>query len=450
MQFFSLTLPFPSFTPSLTSWFINFVLYGILMAVYYFSAIRSVNNWNVHIPVYDYIIFAVFICFIDDGCPVNNILGLLFLTFLMYFTANPYHRSFLDQLTQLALILATLYPCLSITGNTWMHIAHHFSPSMSSPIANYETIWASITAIAVSLLLLKPLRPLFNSFLSIIPFARLWNVVVLAASVGSFFLVAAIGQHVIVLPTFILASLMVGYFLAFIFLIWDITSHYQKKQQVNNLNYELVNLRAYTSEIEAMYDNLRRFRHDYKNILFTLQEAINTGNIKQSKEILDRVVSPSEKQLSIGTNVLARLDNVSDLALKSLLYNKLRPAIEHGINLQLEVPEEISYQGLIDPLDLVRIVSILIDNAVTAATNSKDKVLNLSLFTKEDQHYLVIGNTTAEKQVALSTVSGSIKFGNKHGLGRRNLRMILARYPKIVSQVHSANHWFEQTIIIPK
>lgn len=52
------------------------------------------------------------------------------------------------------------------------------------------------------------------------------------------------------------------------------------KTMVDDQQIELNNLRLYTSHIESMYDNLRRFRHDYKNVLYSLTGALENDDIQ--------------------------------------------------------------------------------------------------------------------------------------------------------------------------
>lgn len=318
---------------------------------------------------------------------------------------------------------------------------------MNSQIADYGSTLFIIIELLVALGLMKILRNIFQRFTKNVH-NTIWLIVVILISFGLNALDSVVIQRVFVLPTPVLTCIFIGYFLLLVFAVWDIGLHYQKRHQIEVLNYELTNLRPYTSEIEAMYDNLRRFRHDYKNILFSLQEAASTNNVQQVKQILNQVITPSEKELSIGTDILARLDNIQDLAAKSLIYNKLSEAIGQKINVQIEIPQKVSLANYISLPDGIRILAILLDNAIASAKETTGKKLNFSLFTKENQLYLIVGNDTVEEQVKLPNENRSVvTLNSSHGLGRRNLRIILARYPQSVVQVKANHHWFEQIII---
>ncbi len=412
-----------------------------------FTMIRSLSKWRLHIPFYDYLIFAVFVVFIDQNGPINYALEWLVILLLLYWNANPQHHSLVETLTEMSLAFAPLNISVIILANVWMHFIHHVNPNMNSQIADYGSTLFILVELPVALGLMKMLRKPFRRFLKNVHQAG-WLIVVILISFGFEVLESVVVQKVLVLPTPVLTCIFIGYFLLFALAVWDIGLHYQKRHQIDALSYELNNLRPYTSEIEAMYDNLRRFRHDYKNILFSLQEAASNDNTQQVKQILGQVITPSEKELSIGTDILARLDNIEDLAAKSLIYNKLRQAISQKINVQIEIPQKVSLANYMSLADGIRILAILLDNAIAGAKKTTEKKLNLSLFTKDQQLYIIVANDTVEEQVQLPNENQSVvNFNSSHGLGRRNLRIILARYPQAVAQVKANHHRFEQTIV---
>ena len=77
----------------------------------------------------------------------------------------------------------------------------------------------------------------------------------------------------------------------------------QNKSAIQNQRLELENLSQYTSHIETMYDELRRFRHDYKNILLSLNDAVENRDIDQVSDIFKRVVIPTNVNVETRTSV---------------------------------------------------------------------------------------------------------------------------------------------------
>ncbi|MBB1078733.1 GHKL domain-containing protein [Limosilactobacillus sp. STM2_1] len=210
-------------------------------------------------------------------------------------------------------------------------------------------------------------------------------------------------------------------------------------------------LQVYTSHIEEMYDNLRLFRHDYKNLLLSLDDAIKQRNIDQVESIFNRVILPTNTKIDTQNTVLSKLSQVQSLEIKSLLFDKVSLALEKGIKVNLEIEKPITPSSKIDTIDLIRIISILFDNAINAATKAKDGKINFAFFDDQNDQILIIGNTTTEEKVDLQRLtkqSSRILTPAVHGLGLRNLRQLLSRYPFIENRLDSHNHYFEQAIII--
>ncbi|MBC8743393.1 GHKL domain-containing protein [Lactobacillus sp. Marseille-P7033] len=266
---------------------------------------------------------------------------------------------------------------------------------------------------------------------------------------------SALKRNILIVPESYRIPILAIFIIIYSLAIYIPTRLLQDKSIIQNQQLELENLSQYTSHIESMDDKLRRFRHDYKNILLSLNDAVENKNIDQVSDIFKRVVIPTNTKVEIRTSVLSRLANVENLEIKSLLYSKTIQAIDKGIKVELEIENPIKLNSNIQITDMLRIISILFDNAINATTRSKHPQINLSYFDVKERHAQIfqIGNSTKEKQLNLNKLSGNfngVLTNNRHGLGLRNLRSILARYPFIQNNRSSNDYWFEQQIIIYK
>ena len=109
--------------------------------------------------------------------------------------------------------------------------------------------------------------------------------------------------------------------------------------------------------------------------MFSLDGALADENIPVAKQVLKRVINPSEKEVSMPESVLGRLANVQDQEIKSILYSKLEVGLAAKLELILEVEKPFKFNPVITPVDRVRILSILLDNAITAAKRSDKSLL---------------------------------------------------------------------------
>ena len=148
-----------------------------------------------------------------------------------------------------------------------------------------------------------------------------------------------------------------------------------------------------------MYDDLRRFRHDYKNILLSLEDVIKTGTIEQVQQLFNQIVLPTNDNLELRTAVLGHLKNIENLEIKSLVYSKVITAINQQINVTVEVADPIKLSPAVELVDVLRMISILFDNAINAAQQTTDKRVNFSFFAKAGAQYIVVGNSTQAEHI---------------------------------------------------
>ncbi|WP_231817230.1 hypothetical protein [Limosilactobacillus agrestis] len=139
-----------------------------------------------------------------------------------------------------------------------------------------------------------------------------------------------------------------------------ITRYFLYQQRSINLENEMNSLQVYTSHVEEMYDNLRLFRHDYKNLLLSLDDAIKRRDIDQVESIFNRVILPTNTKIDTQNTVLSKLSQVQSLEIKSLLFDKITLALKKGVKVNLEIEKPITPTTKIDTIDMLRIISILL------------------------------------------------------------------------------------------
>lgn len=252
------------------------------------------------------------------------------------------------------------------------------------------------------------------------------------------------------IPIPVYCLIAAGYLFSVFLVIRYLTRYFSYQELVMSQATEIQNLQVYTSHIEEMFDDLRRFRHDYKNILLSLGSAIHSGDLAATQKIYDQVVIPTNQTTESRTAVLGHLANIQDLEIKSLVYSKAMTAINEGLKVEIEVAQPIKLSPRVKTLDAVRMISILLDNAINAAKEAPDGKINFSLFAQDDSQHIVIGNSTKADQIPLQQLQGSFNglTPARHSLGLRTLQIILASYPFIQHNRSSNHHWVSQELII--
>lgn len=448
MQFFNIPALLPQFFPSPLYWLSSGLIFNLLYGSAYLLLFSRLSQ--IHFKWW-YFIIAGFIYSFAISL-VGNILAILLMLLSIYYFIVHRHLSFNiigNQFIYANFILLITFGCFGSL------ITFLYNILVKVPDYNFVYFVLGNLKIFVSFCIAYGIivwtQKLFNSYINtvIIPYPVLaWIISVLMLTFLLYEYRVNGGGHPNKLPITIAITLSYG--IIAIVAIKGFTNYYQQKALATTLKFEVDNLQYYTSHIEEMYDELRRFRHDYKNILYSLTGSLETNDIAEAKNILNRVLAPSEDRITQKTSMLSQLKNIQNLDLKSLIYNKAMTALKDDLKLAIEIDEPIKFSNVVEPLDLIRILSNLFDNAIKGAQRSVDQKINISLFTKDHQQWIIVGNSTEVKALNLQKLYNRHNdLESTHGLGLKNLQMILARYPQVQHELSSNNYWFQQVIIIP-
>ncbi|MGT2785782.1 sensor histidine kinase [Streptococcus merionis] len=223
---------------------------------------------------------------------------------------------------------------------------------------------------------------------------------------------------------------------------------YQDQELQRSKDQQLSALKSYSEHIEGLYRELRSFRHDYTNVLTSLNEAFEQEDLPAAREIYQAVLAQSDKRFYDNKYDIANLANLTNSAMKSIISAKLMEASSKGIHLTIEIPEPIGDPDM-DLLDVVTLLSILLDNAIEASQLAEQKSLGFAYFAEGDKTVLILENSTVEERVNAKTIYqyGQSSKGDGRGIGLANVKDILAKYHHINLQTDSRGHHFTQTLI---
>lgn len=220
-----------------------------------------------------------------------------------------------------------------------------------------------------------------------------------------------------------------------------------EKEIIKQKDTQLYELSSYSHHIESLYEEIRGFRHDYINILTSLKLGIDNQDINAVKTVYNDVLRDSAKQFYDSKFDIAKLSNIKNDAIKSILSAKLLEAQNRGISVSVEIEEPVS-NFRIELLDFITVLSILCDNAIEAAIETISPKLTVVFINNDDSLVLIIENSMKSEKVEVSHIfdRGHSSKGENRGIGLYNVNSILEKYPKSTITTRSANHLFSQTI----
>jgi two-component system sensor histidine kinase AgrC len=211
---------------------------------------------------------------------------------------------------------------------------------------------------------------------------------------------------------------------------------------------ELVYQKNYNSTLENLLDGLRTFKHDYNNTLQTLYGYTQLGNLSALKKIFEQILDESK-----AINSLDKLNPtlINNPSIFGLITAKYQICIKNNVTMNFEIFGDLENLD-IQIFDLTRILGIFLDNAIEAASGSKDKKINFLVSESKNSITIEISNTYSDTSITTDTIfeKGISSKGKNRGLGLYEVSKILKKYPNVSLTTIAEGNNFLQKLTIPK
>ena len=221
----------------------------------------------------------------------------------------------------------------------------------------------------------------------------------------------------------------------------------EREIALNQKKFEQEHLQTYTDEIVALYNEIRGFRHDYAGMLVSMQMAIDSKDLQEIDRIYKEVLVKANQKLRSDKYTYFDLNNIEDSALRSLIAQSIVYARNKDVEFTLEVKDIITRLS-IDLLDLVRIMSVLLNNAVEGAAESYLKKMEVAVIKMDLETVIVIQNSCKITMIPSEDLFelGFSTKGRNRGIGLKNVKEILDQYENIILETEMEDSTFRQII----
>ena len=238
-----------------------------------------------------------------------------------------------------------------------------------------------------------------------------------------------------------------GYLLVMCCLLLAMRRSYLERIQTEAKQKAMQDLQDYTRNLEAMYNSLRSFKHDYVNILLSLSGYIEEGDLDRLKDFFESKIFPTKNLITGEDYKLNQLSNISVLEIKSLLSAKMIYAHESGIDVTIDIPDKVE-SFLIDTVDLARILGIFLDNAIESTLETEQPQIGLNIIQNKTGVSIIISNHFRDNRVMLHKLKQkgfSTKIGHQ-GIGLWNAQKIISSYDNVLLETTMKCDYFTQHI----
>ncbi len=191
-----------------------------------------------------------------------------------------------------------------------------------------------------------------------------------------------------------------------------------RENEILKIQQEYNNQYIINSKIE--YDVIRKLRHDFKDNCSVIRSMLIDGNTEKAASHLENYLGELvEPEIFVKTN---------NEVVNAVINSKFTVAKSLGVNIRCLCVYD--FQGITD-IDLCRLLSNMIENAVEACSGSKrsDKQIYLKITSDEYKYCFILKNTVDSSVISENPKLNSRKKNIKeHGYGTRIIHDIAKKY----------------------
>lgn len=249
------------------------------------------------------------------------------------------------------------------------------------------------------------------------------------------------------LKTTLLVSLMSTIFIVIgsIMLVMGYMKEVRSKYEIRHLKER----NLYIEELERKNTELRRFKHDYKNLLTSLSVSLRSNN--SNNDSIQRLLDYADSNVDMTSTVEnANLYHLNDDLVKGIIITKLVAAKNKHIETNFEVDQSILIPKTLS-VEITRILGILFDNAIEASLLTNNPEISFALVTFDSYlEFIVKNNIASSEKINLDQIyqTGYTSKKDHNGLGLSTVNKIIHSNSNLLLQNKVKDGYFSTILTI--
>ena len=201
---------------------------------------------------------------------------------------------------------------------------------------------------------------------------------------------------------------------------------------------------AYIRTLEGMQEEMRRFRHDYKNMMSGMYLTAKEGELTEAMDYIREMTDDFDSQIGGQIRQMSQLGNVCMTEIRGLLLAKIAQMQKEGTVCELEVMRPFCGTGC-RTTDLCRCLGILIDNAMDEVRGREDARVYIMVSCQEGYTTFRVKNRLYH-DIDFHRIwqQGYSTRGADRGTGLASYRKILEGYENVLPATAVQDGFFVQ------
>lgn len=206
-------------------------------------------------------------------------------------------------------------------------------------------------------------------------------------------------------------------------------------------SYQQELIETHYQEVDNMYQQIRGWRHDYRNHIQTMKAYAASGDWDAIRQYLDLL----DEDLTTVDTVIKTGNPMTDAILNSKI------SLARSKNIQVVADAHIPLKLKSSELDLCCILGNLFDNAIEASLKlpEEERMIRVYMDMKNTQLYISFTNFTATGKLKKQGNLFRSTKGDGHGFGLVRIDAIVERLDGYISR-NSEEGAFTTEILLPQ
>ncbi|PMD69512.1 hypothetical protein CBP76_08005 [Companilactobacillus nuruki] len=220
----------------------------------------------------------------------------------------------------------------------------------------------------------------------------------------------------------------------------------QKESQEEILYNKQLN--EYLTSVHQQYTELRKFKHDFQNIMLSMKPIVDKSDSVELKNYYRDILKEQTELSKISEGNISQINTINSDTIRGLIIQKFFIAKSKKIEFNLELTQD-SYYFKQDTLIIVRILGILLDNAFEYVQTINDKEVTCAIVQSNNTTEITIDNPI-KQDLDFKKIfkNGYTTKENHSGFGLANVRQLITESDNLYLETKIIHNHLMMTLII--
>lgn len=246
-------------------------------------------------------------------------------------------------------------------------------------------------------------------------------------------------------------SVITFFFILFILISSSLLKNLHIKIEVEAEKQKLEQQKKYIEALERNNNEIRKFKHDFNNIILGLEGYITNNEVDNVKlrDYFYNNIKDFNTKIELDNIVLSHLNNIKVPSIKNLLTNKIISAQNNDFKINIYIENEID-NFYVNEMQLSRVLGIFLDNSLEAGLELEhNRFLELIILKVNKTIVIQITNTFKNTNLDIEQINESeySSKGENRGIGLISANDIITKHNMILN-TRIKDNLFKQILTI--